>query len=101
MTDGYDHIGLINCAGGILAQDYEMFEIQNPHFLLKHEFATDSAGAGQWRGGLGVETEFRMDGSNVTAVCYGDGVETYVPVPRWNHQRRAIAPRIALRSIRG
>ena len=75
MADGYDHIGLINCAGGILAQDYEMFEIQNPHLLSHHEYATDSAGAGQWRGGLGVETEFRIDGENVTAIAFGDGIE--------------------------
>ncbi len=74
-ADGYDHIGLINCAGGILAQDYEMFEIQNPHLLSRHEYATDSAGAGRWRGGLGVETEFRIDGENVVAVAFGDGVE--------------------------
>ncbi len=75
MADGYDHIGLINCAGGILAQDYEMFELQGPHFLLKHEYLTDSAGPGRWRGGLGIETEMRIDGEDVTAVCYGDGVE--------------------------
>jgi N-methylhydantoinase B len=75
MADGYDHIGLINCAGGILAQDYEMFEIHDPHFLLKHEYLTDSAGAGRWRGGLGVETEFVMRGDNVTGVAFGDGVE--------------------------
>jgi len=75
MADGYDHIGLINCAGGILAQDYEMFEIHDPHFLVKHEYLPDSAGAGRWRGGLGVETEFVMRGDNVTGVAFGDGVE--------------------------
>lgn len=74
-ADGYDHIGLINCAGGILAQDYEMFEVQNPHLLTRHEYVTDSAGAGRWRGGLGVETEFRIDGETVTAVAFGDGIE--------------------------
>ena len=74
-VDGYDHIGLINCAGGILAQDYEMFEIQNPHLLIRHEYATDSAGAGRWRGGLGVETEFRIGGEDNTAVAFGDGIE--------------------------
>jgi N-methylhydantoinase B len=74
-ADGYDHIGLINCAGGILAQDYEMFEIHDPHFLLKHEYLTDSAGAGRWRGGLGVETQFVMRGENMTGVAFGDGVE--------------------------
>jgi len=75
QADGYDHIGLINCAGGILAQDYEMFEIHDPHFLLKHEYLPDSAGPGRWRGGLGVETEFEIRGENVTGVAFGDGVE--------------------------
>ncbi len=75
QADGYDHIGLINCAGGILAQDYEMFEIQSPHFLLKHEYDTDSAGAGEWRGGLGVDTEFVMQGEGLTAITFGDGIE--------------------------
>lgn len=74
-ADGYDHIGLINCAGGILAQDYEMFEIHDPHFLIKHEYLTDSAGAGRWRGGLGVETEFVINGENVTGIAFGDGIE--------------------------
>lgn len=74
-ADGYDHIGLINCAGGILAQDYEMFEIHDPHRLVRHEYAADSAGAGRWRGGLGVETEFVIDGENVTGIAFGDGVE--------------------------
>jgi len=73
--DGYDHIGLINCAGGILAQDPEMFELTTPHVLLKHEYVTDSAGAGQWRGGLGVETIFKIYGENVTGVTFGDGVD--------------------------
>lgn len=74
-VDGYDHIGLINCAGGILAQDPEMFELTDPHILLKHEYVTDSSGAGQWRGGLGVETLFEIYGEEVTGVAYGDGVD--------------------------
>lgn len=74
-ADGYDHIGLINCAGGIQAQDYEMFEIHDPHRLLRHEYARDSAGAGRWRGGLGVETEFVIEGKDVTGIAFGDGIE--------------------------
>ena len=74
-VDGYDHIGLINCAGGILAQDPEMFELTDPHILIKHEYVTDSAGAGQWRGGLGVETIFKIYGEEVTGVTFGDGVD--------------------------
>ena len=45
--DGYDHIGMIDASGGLLDQDYEMFEQMTPHLLLKHEYLTDSAGAGK------------------------------------------------------
>lgn len=74
-ADGYDHIGLINCAGGLLDQDYEMFEIQDPHILLMHEYWTDSAGPGQWRGGLGTECAFVIHGEDVTGIAFGDGLE--------------------------
>jgi N-methylhydantoinase B len=73
--DGYDHIGLINCAGGILAQDPEMFEFQTPNVILKHEYAPDSMGAGRWRGGLGVETVIRLNGENAKGVVFGDGID--------------------------
>jgi len=72
-VDGYDHIGMIDASGGVLDQDYEMFEQQTPHLLLKHEYWADSAGAGQWRGGLGVETRFRIGGENTKVVTFGDG----------------------------
>ncbi len=72
-VDGYDHIGMIDASGGVLDQDYEMFEQQTPHFLLKHEYWRDSAGAGQWRGGLGVETQFKIGGENTKVVTFGDG----------------------------
>ncbi len=72
-TDGYDHIGMIDASGGILDQDYEMFEQQTPHLLKKHEYLTDSAGAGQWRGGLGVETEFIIGSEDTQLVTFGDG----------------------------
>jgi len=72
-TDGYDHIGMIDASGGVLDQDYEMFEQQTPHRLLRFEFKTDSAGAGQWRGGLGVETIFEIGSDDTQLVTFGDG----------------------------
>ena len=72
-VDGYDHIGMIDASGGVLDQDYEMFEQQTPHLLLKHEYWRDSAGAGQWRGGLGVETKFKIGGDHTQVVTFGDG----------------------------
>ncbi len=72
-TDGYDHIGMIDASGGLLDQDYEMFEQTTPHLLVKHEYMTDSAGPGKWRGGLGVETVFRIGSPDTQLVTFGDG----------------------------
>ena len=71
--DGYDHIGMIDASGGVLDQDYEMFEQQTPHTLIRHELLTDSAGAGEWRGGLGVETVFEIGSDDTQLVTFGDG----------------------------
>jgi len=72
-VDGYDHIGMIDASGGLLDQDYEMFEQQTPHHLHKHEYLRDSAGCGQWRGGLGVETIFEIGADDTQLVVFGDG----------------------------
>ncbi len=71
--DGYDHIGMIDASGGLLDQDYEMFEQQTPHRLLQHEYLTDSAGPGERRGGLGVITRYRIGGDQTQIVIFGDG----------------------------
>ena len=71
--DGYDHIGMIDASGGVLDQDYEMFEQQTPHLLMAHEYWTDSAGPGRWRGGLGVRTRFEIGGQKTKVVTFGDG----------------------------
>ena len=72
-VDGYDHIGMIDAAGGLLDQDYEMFEQQTPHLLLQHEYLCDSAGPGERRGGLGVETRFEIGSDDTQLVIFGDG----------------------------
>ena len=71
--DGYDHIGMIDASGGVLDQDYEMFEQQTPHLLEQHEYLCDSAGAGRCRGGLGVATRYRVGGEKTQLVVFGDG----------------------------
>lgn len=72
-ADGYNHIGFIGGGGGIAAQDPEMFELEAPVHFHKFEYAPDSCGSGQWRGGLGVETqvEFLED---VELSIFGDGL---------------------------
>lgn len=72
-TDGYDHIGMIDASGGVKDQDYEMFEQQTPHLLLKNEYLCNSAGPGQWRGGVGTETLYRIGSHDTQLVTFGDG----------------------------
>lgn len=72
-ADGYDHIGSIRAGGALEGEDNEMFEVGRPYFRLrKHEFLPDSAGAGAWRGGLGVETVIELGAEAQTLVAYGD-----------------------------
>ncbi len=71
--DGYDHIGMIDASGGLLDQDYEMFEQVTPHRLIRNEYLTDSAGAGRQRGGLGVETIYQVGSDDTQIVTFGDG----------------------------
>ncbi len=73
--DGYSQAAPVFCPA-LRTHDYELFEIQDPHVLIKHEYLTDSAGAGQWRGGLGVELVCRLDGVEMIAVTQGDGRDT-------------------------
>ena len=72
-ADGYDHIGLIASGGALAAQDPEMFELTLPVTLQKYEYAMDSCGAGEWRGGLGVEVCFTINADGVQASVFGDG----------------------------
>ncbi len=72
-ADGYDHIGMIDASGGVLDQDYEMFEQITPHRLISHEYLCDSAGPGRQRGGLGVETRYLVGGADTQIVTFGDG----------------------------
>jgi N-methylhydantoinase B len=55
-----------------LTNDYEFFELQDPHTLLEHEFKVDSSGSGKWRGGNGAITRWRFDGESVTLVLQGE-----------------------------
>jgi len=72
-TDGYDHIGMIDTSGGILDQDYEIFEQATPHLILEHELLVDSAGPGRWRGGLGTTASYKAGAEKMMIVTFGDG----------------------------
>lgn len=71
-VDGQDCIGILTCGGGFAFDDYEVFEAGLPITLLGHEYWEDSAGPGEWRGGLGIRVVYRMEVETLIT-CFGDG----------------------------
>ncbi len=71
--DGWDHLGTVVCAGGLRAPDPELHELVNPYTVLQYEYWPDSAGAGQWRGGLGTIYRWRVETDKIAAANFGGG----------------------------
>jgi N-methylhydantoinase B len=72
--DGWNHIGTVVCAGGLRAPDPELHELVDPYTVLQYEYWPDSAGAGQWRGGMGTIYRWRIDTNGIPAANFGGGV---------------------------
>ena len=59
--------GLINYGGGDLKNiPVEVFESRYPIRIHRYALRNDSGGAGQWRGGLGIEREYEVIADDVT-----------------------------------
>jgi N-methylhydantoinase B len=65
--DGWDHLSSVASMGGSRAPDPELFELRSPHRIQRLELLPDSAGAGRWRGGHGVNyrVEFTSPGTTM------------------------------------
>jgi N-methylhydantoinase B len=65
--DGFDHLSSVASMGGSRAPDPELFELRSPHRIQRLELLPDSAGAGRWRGGHGVNyrVEFTSPGTTM------------------------------------
>lgn len=72
--DGMNHIGTVMTGGAMTAQDPEMHEIQTPHRLLEFEYLADSAGAGRWRGGLGIHSRWQVQAKNAKVILFGQQI---------------------------
>jgi N-methylhydantoinase B len=71
--DGWDHLGTIVCSGGLRSPDPELHELVDPYTVLQYEYWPDSAGAGEWRGGMGTVYRFRVDAPGIPAAHFGGG----------------------------
>lgn len=71
--DGWDHLSPANTLGGLRTPDPELHEMDTPYLLEELEYLRDSAGAGQWRGGLGVRYRWRVLADGIACATYGSG----------------------------
>ena len=55
-ADGWPLTQCVCCLGGMQTESVEMVELLQPLFVEHNEFVADSAGAGEWIGGHGIET---------------------------------------------
>jgi N-methylhydantoinase B len=74
-ADGFDALGFTGTPGSMRSPDMEMFELSTPHFMEQYEYLPDSAGAGEWRGGLGTVSRWRFYGIDELGVTIGDDVK--------------------------
>ena len=72
--DGPSYVGDGIDLGGLTAPNIETNELNSPHITQYHEFATDSGGAGKWRGGLGVRYSIRFNDEEPFLAIFGDGI---------------------------
>jgi len=72
--DGWDALGFTGTAGQMRYPDPEMLELTTPHFLEYLEYLPDSAGAGEFRGGLGTRAAWRTYGEGQIGVTLADNM---------------------------
>jgi N-methylhydantoinase B len=76
-TDGW-HAGQSPiCAGGLSYPEIEICESKYPAIWKRWEIITDSAGAGKWRGGAGMESTFLLEADEMTLCHHGNGFRTF------------------------
>jgi N-methylhydantoinase B len=72
-ADGWDGIGTPVTMGGSQTRDPEQHELTGPSTVLGFGLATDSAGAGKWRGGVGIWVRYRVEQDNLPSLRWGSG----------------------------
>ncbi len=80
-ADGWDALGFTGTAGQMRAPDPEMFELSSPHILEYHEYLPDSAGAGEFRGGLGTRSAWVNYGEHQFGTTLADNMRSEGALP--------------------
>lgn len=74
-SDGKAYMSPLSNFGGVKTPNIESNEVQYPHITLYHEMETDTAGAGEYRGGAGMQYAFQIYDDESHIVNFGDGMK--------------------------
>ncbi|AFV05195.1 MULTISPECIES: hydantoinase B/oxoprolinase family protein [Dehalobacter] len=74
-SDGKSYMSAMSNFGGVRTPNIESNEIQYPHITRYHEMETDTAGAGEYRGGAGMRYAFELYDEGSHIVNFGDGMK--------------------------
>ncbi|WMY10923.1 hydantoinase B/oxoprolinase family protein [Paraburkholderia phenoliruptrix] len=73
--DGFNSLGTVITLGGMQLPNVEVFEKKYPVRIVRQEFRRNAAGAGEFRGGTGIDYEALI--LSDTEVCFrGEGLRT-------------------------
>jgi len=73
--DGFNSLGTVITLGGMQLPNVEVFEKKYPVRILRQEFRKNAAGAGEYRGGTGINYEVVI--LSDTELCFrGEGLRT-------------------------
>ncbi|UWG98826.1 hydantoinase B/oxoprolinase family protein [Dehalobacter sp. DCM] len=73
--DGKPYMSAMSNFGGVKTPNIESNEMQYPHVTLYHEMETNTAGAGEYRGGAGMRYAFELYDEGSHIVNFGDGMK--------------------------
>jgi N-methylhydantoinase B len=73
--DGFNATSGLVALGALYLPDLELYEQQYPVRFLRQEFRTDSAGAGTYRGGTGIDYAIEVESPAIMALR-GEGLRT-------------------------
>jgi N-methylhydantoinase B len=96
-ADGWSGVGSENSGGAVLKEPVELLEYEMPFLVHRLEYRTDSGGAGRWRGGLALDTEWEPIDHEQTARFHGT-IDTFPALGVQGAKSTLLAPKLGQRN---
>ncbi|MBT3536578.1 MAG: hydantoinase B/oxoprolinase family protein [Rhodospirillaceae bacterium] len=96
-ADGWSGVGSENSGGAVLKEPVELLEYEMPFLVSRLEYRMDSGGAGRWRGGLAVDTEWEPLDHEQTARFHGT-IDTFPALGVQGAKSTMLEPKLGQRN---